>query len=89
MHTFSVSYSRRISRPWYGQLNPFINLLDSNSINSGNPELKASYYNSYQVDYMLFTPKTTITTSAFYKNTDNASQYYHVTTDWGGLYSNL
>lgn len=85
-HTFSISYSRRLERPWYSQLNPFVNLYDSTTIYAGNPDLKQCYYNSYQIDYMLFTPKTTVTTSAFYKNTDNATSTYISTTEWGGMH---
>jgi len=85
-HTFSVSYARRLERPWHSRLNPFVNLYDSTTIYAGNPELKQCYYNSYQVDYMLFTPKTTVTTSAFYKNTDNAVSEYILATEWGGMF---
>ncbi|MDR0926632.1 MAG: TonB-dependent receptor family protein [Ignavibacteria bacterium] len=86
-HSFSISYSRRLQRPWYSELNPFERIIDSNSIWLGNPDLVPSYYNSYSFDYMFFTPKTTVTTSLFYRNTDNTSEYYHSLTPWGGIRS--
>jgi len=39
-HTFSISYSRRIDRPAYQNLNPFIYLLDELSYWQGNPFLQ-------------------------------------------------
>ncbi|MGF1924810.1 MAG: outer membrane beta-barrel protein [Bacteroidia bacterium] len=39
-HNFSLSYSRRIDRPAYQNLNPFIYLLDELSFWQGNPFLK-------------------------------------------------
>lgn len=39
-HSFSFSYSRRIDRPAYNDLNPFVYLLDELSFWQGNPFLK-------------------------------------------------
>lgn len=39
-HNFSLSYARRIDRPAYQDLNPFVYLLDELSFFSGNPFLK-------------------------------------------------
>lgn len=39
----SVSYSRRIQRPNYDQLNPFQNFVDAHTSNIGNPDLKPCY----------------------------------------------
>ena len=39
--TLKLSYSRRIERPEYDDLNPFINTSDPKNISAGNPYLKA------------------------------------------------
>ncbi|MCL2039130.1 MAG: TonB-dependent receptor family protein [Bacteroidetes bacterium] len=84
-HTFGVGYSRRLSRPWYNQFNPYMRIYDSTSVSVGNPDLQPSYYNSYSANYMLFTPKTTINTSFNFNNTDNSSESYNTITEWGGI----
>ena len=84
-HTFGVSYSRRLSRPWSSQYNPYMRIYDSASVSVGNPALLPSYYNSYNVDYLLFTPKTTVSTAFNFNNTDNSSENYNTLTDWSGI----
>lgn len=39
----SLSYTRRIQRPSYDQLNPFQNYIDAHTSNVGNPDLKPCY----------------------------------------------
>jgi hypothetical protein len=80
-HTFGVSYSRRINRPWYSQFNPHITIAESAMIYAGNPDLLPSYYNSYNADYMLYTPNTTISTALNFNSTDNSSAQYHTITE--------
>jgi hypothetical protein len=50
-HDMGLSYSRRIDRPDYGSLNPFIDFLDLYSYRFGNPFLKPQYTNSFEVSY--------------------------------------
>lgn len=50
-HTVSVSYARRIQRPGYQQLNPFLFFVDQYSYSVGNPYLKPAYSNSVEVSY--------------------------------------
>jgi len=45
------SYSRRIDRPGYDALNPFVYYLDQYTYNKGNPFLKPQYTNSFEVSY--------------------------------------
>jgi len=50
-HDVGFSYSRRIDRPDYGSLNPFISYLDLYSYRYGNPFLKPQYTNSFELSY--------------------------------------
>jgi outer membrane receptor protein involved in Fe transport len=50
-HEMGFSYSRRIDRPDYGSLNPFIDFLDLYSYRFGNPFLKPQYTNSFELSY--------------------------------------
>jgi iron complex outermembrane receptor protein len=50
-NTFNFSYSRRIDRPAYQQLNPFENKLDELTYQKGNPFLNPQYTNSFQLSH--------------------------------------
>jgi len=50
-HNFSLGYSRRIDRPAYQDLNPFVYLLDELSFWSGNPFLKPQLSHSINLLY--------------------------------------
>jgi len=46
-----VSYSRRIDRPQYDNLNPFVYNLDPYTYVKGNPYLKPQYTNNFELNY--------------------------------------
>lgn len=50
-HTLKVAYSKRIERPDYRELNPFINLSDPYNISTGNPLLKPEIGNNLELGY--------------------------------------
>lgn len=50
-HDLGVSYSRRIDRPSYDALNPFVFFLDQYTYNQGNPFLNPQYTNNYELSY--------------------------------------
>jgi len=52
-HTLNFSYSRKINRPNYQNLNPFIFYLDQYTYNQGNPNLQPEYANSFELGYLL------------------------------------
>jgi iron complex outermembrane receptor protein len=47
----SFSYSRRIDRPQYDNLNPFVYHLDPYTFQKGNPYLKPQYTNNFEFNY--------------------------------------
>lgn len=52
-HILSVSLTRRIDRPNYQSLNPFIYYIDEYTYREGNPYLKPQYINSAELSYTL------------------------------------
>lgn len=50
-HSLSYAVSRRIDRPVYDQLNPFLFFLDQYTFGKGNPFLRPQYTNSATVSY--------------------------------------
>lgn len=61
-----LSYSRRITRPNYASLNPFVYVLDSYTIHTGNPDLNPALSNSFEINH---TYKYKIQTSLSYSRT--------------------
>ena len=51
--SFNLSYSRRITRPTFNDMAPFVYFVDPNTIFSGNPALQPSIANAVKVDYLL------------------------------------
>jgi outer membrane receptor protein involved in Fe transport len=50
-HSIRVSFGRRIDRPNYQDLNPFVVILDKYSAFVGNPFLRPQYSNNYELTY--------------------------------------
>ncbi|MGB0861486.1 MAG: TonB-dependent receptor domain-containing protein [Saprospiraceae bacterium] len=50
-HSLSYSYSRRIDRPTYQDLNPFVFFLDQYTFERGNPLLQPQFTNSLSLTY--------------------------------------
>lgn len=52
-YQISYNYSRRISRPDYESMNPFVFYLDPYTYAQGNPNLRPAYTNSFEVTQTL------------------------------------
>ena len=64
----NFSYSRRIDRPSYGNLNPFVYYLDPYTFSQGNAFLKPQYTNNFEIGYVY--NKTIDVTLGYSKTTD-------------------
>lgn len=64
-----LSYSRRIDRPDYEDLNPFINFVDLYTYSVGNPFLNPQYTNAFEFTYSY---KKTINVSLGFSHTSDA-----------------
>ncbi len=51
VNTVTLSYARRIDRPYYANLNPFIFLIDELSLFQGNPFLRPQYANQFTITH--------------------------------------
>ncbi len=65
---FNLSYSRRITRPDYDDLNPFVFFLDSLTYGQGNPYLQPQFTNNIEVSH---TYNRFLTTTLNYTQTDD------------------
>ena len=65
-----LNYSRRIRRPNFWQLNPFIDINDPLNIQQGNPALKPEFTNSMELNYSkTFKNKSNFLAVLYYRNT--------------------
>lgn len=80
---WSMTYSRRITRPNYQTLNPFISQLDELSYRQGNPTLKPQYAHNARLSY---TRNYRYTAALSYSYVQN---YYAQVTDTLGFAQNF
>ncbi len=69
-----VNYTKRVRRPWGGQLNSFKNVTDSTNISFGNPLLKPEYSNAFELNYLKSWENHMLSVSAYYRTTDDIMQ---------------
>lgn len=70
-HELQVNYTRRLRRPWGGQLNSFRNITDSTNISFGNPDLTPEYSNAYELNYIKNWKEHTLSLSGYYRTTED------------------
>ena len=66
-----INYTRRIRRPWGGQLNSFLNTSDPTNYSYGNEELEPQYSNAFELNYLKSFTWHMISVSAYVRTTDN------------------
>lgn len=65
---FNLSYSRRITRPDYDALNPFVYFLDSLTYNQGNPYLQPQFTHNFELSHTF---NRFLTTTVNYTQTND------------------
>lgn len=74
-----LNYSRRINRPNFFQLYPFVDYSDSLNLSRGNPNLKPEFVNSFELSYSKnFDKSNTLLLSAYYKLTNDLIARYQL-----------
>ena len=71
IHGAQLSYSKRIRRPVYNDLSPFMTLSDSRNFFSGNPNLNPEYSHVVEVGHLATTDNLSITSSIYYRITED------------------
>ncbi len=67
--SIQASYSRRIRRPRFWDLNPFFTFSDSRNFFSGNPNLDPEFTNAFEIGYLKNFNKGSISSSIYYRHT--------------------
>lgn len=71
-----LNYSRRIRRPNFWQLSPFIDINDPANIRQGNPQLKPEFINSFEFNYSHNYGKGNFLAVLYFRNNpDDITEY--------------
>ncbi len=73
-NSLQVSFSKRISRPRFWDLNPFFTFADARNIFRGNPNVDPEFTDSYEVSYIKYFDKASISSSVYYRHTTGVIQ---------------
>jgi outer membrane receptor protein involved in Fe transport len=82
-----LNYTRRLRRPWGGQLNSFKNTRDATMVEFGNPELTPEYSNSFSLNFLKTWAEHTLSISTYYRPTTDVIQRIRYQGDDGVMYS--
>jgi len=76
-----VNYSRKVSRPNFFQLIPFVDYSDSLNLSVGNPELVPEFTNLIELSYAnQYKPGNTFMATVYFRNTNNLiTRYQYIT----------
>jgi outer membrane receptor protein involved in Fe transport len=70
-NSLQISYSRRIRRPVYNDLSPFMTLSDSRNFRSGNPNLNPEYSDVFELGNLKNFENGSVTASIYYRNSQD------------------
>ncbi|MBK8565125.1 MAG: TonB-dependent receptor [Saprospiraceae bacterium] len=68
-NAMQVSYSRRIRRPRYNDLSPFITYSDERNFWSGNPDLNPEFTDAYELGHIKYFEQGNLSSSIYYRYT--------------------
>jgi outer membrane receptor protein involved in Fe transport len=89
LNSLQASYSRRISRPWSGQLLPFTEIENERNREIGNPNLKPEFGNSFEVGYLRYWETGSVLTSLYYRYRTQVIEDIETTEIIGGQSVNI
>ena len=69
-----LNYTRRLRRPWGGQLNSFKNTRDATMVEFGNPLLTPEYTNSFSLNFLKTWEGHTLSIGTYYRPTTDVIQ---------------
>lgn len=73
-NAFQLSYSRRIRRPVYNDLSPYVTFSDQRNFFSGNPNLNPEFTDAYEFGHILYGEKSTFFSTLYFRNTQDKIQ---------------
>lgn len=80
-----LSYSRRVNRPGPRDTNPFLDVSDPLNYRTGNPNLLPEDVHSFELGYSKNFKKVSLTSSAYFRQTNDVIQRIRSTPDSNGV----
>tara|TARA_R110000764_G_scaffold30320_2_gene70438 strand:+ start:10477 stop:12987 length:2511 start_codon:yes stop_codon:yes gene_type:complete len=71
----TLSYSKRLRRPWSRFINPFPSRSSNTNLFQGNPDLDPTFTDSYDLGYLKRWDKFTFTTSGYFNRSTGVFQF--------------
>ena len=68
-NAFQLSYSRRVRRPVYNDLSPYVTFSDQRNFFSGNPDLDPEFTDAFELGHIKYFEKGTLFSTAYFRNT--------------------
>ena len=81
-----LNYTRRLRRPWGGQLNSFRDTRDATTVSFGNPYLTPEFSNSFSLNYLKQWNDHSLLISAYYRPTTDVIQRISYKNQEDGLF---
>ena len=81
-----LNYTRRLRRPWGGQLNSFRDTRDATTVSFGNPYLTPEFSNSFSFNYLKQWNDHSLLVSAYYRPTTDVIQRISYKNQEDGLF---
>lgn len=81
-----LNYTRRLRRPWGGQLNSFRDTRDATTVSFGNPYLTPEFSNSFSLNYLKQWNDHSLLVSAYYRPTTDVIQRISYKNQEDGLF---
>ena len=67
-NALKLSYSRRVRRPTFNDLNPFFTYNDPRNQFQGNPDLDPEFTDSYEFEHLKYWEKGSLSSAVFYRH---------------------
>jgi ferric enterobactin receptor len=83
-----ISYSRRIRRPFYNDLSPFMTFADNRNFFAGNPNLDPEFTNAFEIGHIKYMENGSLSSSIYFRDTKDKIQSIR-TVDAQGFASTL
>ncbi|MFN3996654.1 TonB-dependent receptor domain-containing protein [Algoriphagus sp.] len=68
-NAFQLSYSKRVRRPVYNDLSPYVTFSDQRNFFSGNPDLDPEFTDAFELGHIKYFEKATIFSTVYFRNT--------------------
>jgi outer membrane receptor protein involved in Fe transport len=78
-----LSYSRRVRRPFYNDLSPFMTFSDSRNYFSGNPNLNPEFSDVFEIGHIKYFENGSLTSSIYGRNTTDKIERIRTVDDEG------